>query len=226
MNTKSNIRILMVDDQDPPAREVCNELQDLPDECEFNFEFQHVTDLKGYHRIISQNTEPFDVLIADLKLTMEQHDLIMGVEQTVSWHLLHSPSTIVIVYSVFTSFGEDELSNAIDACVLAMKAGATACIRKSTHSTRKLIETILSELRLRSDPMRVFENSWWADHSELLLKKYSGKAIAIAGDLVIATADTIPALREVLRSMDGEQKRGISPRLLLVPENVSELEML
>jgi len=216
----------MVDDQDPPAREVSNELKDLSRECEFDFEFFHVTDIKGYHRIIAENKEPFDVLIADLKLAMEQHDLIMGVEQTVSWHLLHSPSTIVIVYSVFTSFGEDELSNAIDACVLAMKAGAVACIRKSRHSTRKLIETILNELRLRIDPMRIFDNLWWADQSETLLQKYSGKAIAIAGDLVIATADTIPALREALRSMDGELKKGISPRLLLVPENDLEHEIL
>lgn len=215
---KKPIRVLMVDDQDAPVRELKRALEEAGKTTEFSFSFRYATDVKGYQRAVLDENDAFDVLVADLKLSVDQVDLEQGIEETVSWHLIHSPSTIVVVYSVFTSAGGDELATAIDTSVAAMRAGAACCIRKARGSTAKLVDTIIRELRARRDPSLIFDAKWWTDHSQELMRDYHGKAVAVLGDKVIASAVTIPELRTKLKEVDPETRKGILPRLILVPD--------
>lgn len=212
------IVVLMVDDQDPPARELKYALDEADKVSEFRFQFIHVTDVKNYQRAVRDAKHPIDVLVADLKLSVDHTDLMQGIEETVSWQLIHSPSTIVIIYSVFTSAGGDELSTAVDTTVAAMRAGAVSCIRKGRGSTAKLVETIIRELRARRDPSLIFDANWWTEHSDELLRHYHGKAVAVLGDKVIASANTILELRSALKCVDHDARSGMLPRLLLVPD--------
>ena len=217
------VRVLMVDDQEPPVRELKAALGAIP-KSEFQFEVHWAVSVSEYQKLIRESVEQFDVLIVDLKLQSGQKDLRQGVDEVVSWHLVHSPSTIVVVYSVFTTDAADEISAAIETCVLAMRAGAADCIKKGRGSTAKLVSSVCRELRRQRDPHLVFDSQWWVDRSETLVREYGGQAIAILGRDVIASSPTIPELRAKLKESEplsvlrSRHATSDIPRIMLVPD--------
>ena len=217
MNESHKVNVLFVDDQEAPFRELKHSLMESDPSIEF--ELVWASSVAEYHKCIRELPSEYDVLIADLKLASGQEDLRQGIEEVVSWHLIHSPSTIVIIYSVFTSDAPDAVAEAIDTCVLALRAGAADCIKKGIGSTKRLANAILRELQMRRDPTLTFDSNWWAKHKDDLMNEYAGSAIAVLGESVILSAETIPDLRKKLKTLDrSEFDPNLLPRIILLPD--------
>lgn len=200
--TAEKIRVLIVDDESPPVRELKARLENL-DESHFQFDVTWAESIADYQRIVANATFTYDVLIADIRLERESPvDMVTAADAVVPLQLLHSPSTIVIFYSVFTEESGDPIPAAISTCVHAMRMGAADCIRKGKGSSERLVKSIIRELTERRCPSLVFDTSWWTSQRETLQKSYAGQAIAVLGKEVIAAAPTVRELREKLRGND------------------------
>ena len=200
--TKQTKRVLLIDDDLPPRRELRRAFE-AADKPEYAFEVFEADSVEAYQTLVKQ--QRFDVMIVDLRLVSEEE----GTSEVISPHIIHSPGTIIIVYSAFPSL------RPVPSCVRAMRAGAVECIEKGAeHSIRSVLESAYRELLAQESPDVGPSSEWLDEHFSDLIKKYGGKAIAFVGLNVVAAAENVGQLRNVLREMTLQGP----PHILIVPE--------
>lgn len=193
--------VLLVDDEPSPRREVRRALEVVRD-SEFQFEVDDAESVAEYHDRL--RTKHYDVLVLDLRLSSGEE----GTDDVLAFHHIHSPDTIVVVYSAFPNLDK------VHSVVRAMRTGAVDCIEKSRDRAPKaVVDAVLEELRRRTSTASFPSTEWLERVLPDLTRDYGGKAIAIQGENVVESADSVSELR---RRLAGHQ--GPPPYLMVVPK--------
>jgi len=221
---RQSFQVLIVDDDEPPTREVSIAFLESADST-IVFEVTSAKSPEEYYRLIQERTDGFDILIVDLKLSPGRGgDLRQGICKVLAWQRLHSPETMVVVHSVFTDENDpDPPDRAIQVCVEAIRLGAIDCIKKSEFSPDIVVQSVMREIRRRRQPDSVFDSDWWRDHWREIVEMYGGQVIAVIGKQVVAHAATVDALRRQIKMLNPDRLAEFSaslderPRIMVVP---------
>lgn len=199
--TPKEITVLLVEDMDPP-RVLLKRAFEVAGAGEFKFKVYEARSVKEYHEIIRD--KKVDVLVVDIGLKGSEH----GIDDIVMFHRLHSPDTIIIVYTSFPAM------DPIRSCVAAIRAGAVDCINKAEpESARAVLDRALVELRERASPHLGPSSEWLESQLASLIRDYGGRAVAIIGETVVASAGSISELRKELAA----RPCGGTPFLMVIP---------
>jgi ActR/RegA family two-component response regulator len=182
--------VLVVDDDSLMCREVLRALEAAQGD-EFRFRIVEAHGVDAYHRFLAAHHA--DVLILDLKLENGEE----GLDDILSFHRLHSPDTIVIV---FTSFPKRD---PVRTCVRAMRLGAVDCIDKRVGPSAidDVVRSVIDELRRRTSGDVGPSSEWLKMQLPKLIAEHSGQAVAIIGANVELSAPTISELRRKLADL-------------------------
>lgn len=207
------ITVLIVDDEDPPVRELTESFQVRRDPG-IMFRVSRAASVQEFQDFVRTHFVP-EVLIADLKLT-EEEGVECGVDKVISWQMILNPESIIVVHSAFPCGPDsvDPTAEAVEICVKAMRAGACSCYKKSEDSADFVVDEVIREIQRRRMGEVGFDIAWWNTHRVELQKKYGGHAIAVRGHEVIESADTVSQLRDRLRQV---VLNGALPTILLIP---------
>jgi DNA-binding NtrC family response regulator len=205
MNSPSTQKVvLLLLDEDASLREElrkCLELVGTQDGL-YEFEFHEAESVAQYRELTK--TRHFDVLIIDIRLKPTED----GLDDIVLFHHVHSPDTLIFVYSAFEDMDK------VSVCVHAMKAGATDCIDKENKdSIQMVVQSVRRELTEHSFPEAGPGSEWLERNLPDLVDKYPGKAVAVLDRQVVADAPTVSELREMLPRLDLHR----TPFLMVVP---------
>jgi ActR/RegA family two-component response regulator len=195
------INVLLVDDMEPPVRELTRALR-VYDSGDYEFEVVSALDVRNYLRIVEE--KEFDVLVVDIRLAIGEE----GIDTILAYHHRRWPSTIIVVYSAFP--GMDKVAT----CVRAIKLGASDVVDKgSNHPVQSVVDAIVNELNHQFTDESGPTSDWLSDHFGELQDQYGGKAVAFVGNQVVRSASSVMELRKELAT---HPTAGV-PYLLLVP---------
>ncbi len=219
MPTPEQVKVLIVDDERPVIRELTYAFEVQCDE-KYHFAISSAASRREYEEQVVKCH--FDVLIVDLKLDRDVHIEDDGMS-LIPRQTLFDPDTIVLVHSAFAVPGVDAVAAAVEVCVLAMRAGARDCVKKSEDSCDHVVECVLRELRMRNEPFANIDIEWWTEHQTEIMQQYGGSAVAIVGNSILASAPTVPELRDELKKINahngiqGMTIRAGSPTIVFIP---------
>jgi len=178
-----------------------------------DFEFVvHTACNAGEYRAVI-NACHVDVLVVDIRLDPKEgasggvaED---GTDDIIAFHHLHSPDTIIIAYSAFDGL------DAVENTVRAMRAGAVDCIARSRPGFLGIVVArAVDELRRRRSPESGPSPEWLEANLPRLIQQFGGQAIAISGERVIMSANSVQELRQKL----ADAPQPVSPFLMVVPD--------
>src|SRR5688572_2945217 len=133
---KQQVSVLLVDDAAAPRKVLHRAFEAFDGEFEFNV--AEASTVEDYHEAVGRRH--FDVVILDLGFDGATSNII-------ETHLVHSPGTMIIVYSAFTNL------DVIPTCVRALRAGAVDCIKKGDPGDiQAILDSVCRELRTRNSP--------------------------------------------------------------------------
>lgn len=199
--TKRRIKVLLID-QDESARQRLRRAFGVAASADFQFDVHEAGSAQEYHEFILRDHA--DVMVVDVRLQSAK----AGTDDIVAFHHLHSPDTIIIAYSDFPGL------DPVQTCVRAMRTGAVDCIEKRQEdSIRAVVERAVSELEHRISPDSGPSPEWLEAQLPSLVRQYAGRAVAVLGDQVVASASTVAELRQRLPQLHLSG----TPFLMVVP---------
>lgn len=149
---------------------------------------------------ILNSKSAIDVAIVDLRLTHTEEEgdetglrairpsLIRRIHES---NQALQPNPIVIVLTAYPN---------ISSCKIAMKAGAYDYLDKNDPDVySKLLKSIDEGLKERGTPEEYDARKWFDEHFNEVVSKYKGKRIAIYNKEIIASADTVEGIHEILK---------------------------